>query len=134
MAQLRREKDRLDTAGLQVLLVGMGNPEESEQFRRRFQVPFPLVCDPHQDLFRALAIPRGHANQVLGPAMMARGLGAMLRGNLAGRPVGDVMQMPGAVGVGTTGEIWYVHTGTSAADHATVDQILAVWRAASQDP
>ena len=130
---MRREKARMDAAGLQVLLVGMGTLEESDRFRRRFQVPFPLVCDSHQDLYRALAIPRGHANQVLGPTMMVRGLGAMLRGNLAGKPVGDVMQMTGTVGVGTTGEVWYVHTGTSAADYATVDQILAAWRAASED-
>ena len=105
----------------------MGSEEESGKFRWHFRVPFPLVCDPSQDLYRLLTIPRGSANQVLGPATLLRGLGTMLKGNLAGRPVGDVLQLPGAVGVDTSGAVWYAHTGASAADHATVDAILAAW-------
>lgn len=133
MAQLRREKGRIEAAGLQVVLVGMGNPEQSERFRRQFRVPFPLICDPEQALYQAFSIPTGSSAQVMGPAIVARGLGAMLRGNWAGKPVGDVMQMPGAVGVSTAGEVWYVHSGESAADYATVDQILDAWRATLED-
>ncbi len=124
---MRRDKGRLDAAGVRVLLVGMGAPEQAEPFRRRFQVPFPLACDPQQVLYGLSSIPRGRVAQVLGPAALARGVGAMLRGHVAGIPVGDVLQLPGAVGVEEHGVVWYVHQGTSASDHATAEAILAAW-------
>jgi hypothetical protein len=126
---LRHERWRFEEAGLQVVLVGMGNREESEQFRRRFQVPFPLVCDPDQDLYRVMSLPKGNASQVMGPSLVLRAAKSVLRGNLPGKPVGDVLQMPGVVGVDTAGGIWFSHIGRSAADYAPMDEIFAAWAA-----
>jgi peroxiredoxin len=52
MVQLRRNKNSFAKAGAQVVLVGMGTPSESAEFAAKFNIPFPIVADPQNKLYR----------------------------------------------------------------------------------
>lgn len=56
----------------------------------------PRISDPDRELYQAFDLQQGTLWQVAGPANWWRGLKAVVGGNRVGRPVGDVLQMPGA--------------------------------------
>lgn len=121
---MRRAKPRLDAAGLRVLLVGMGSPEESEAFRERFRVPFPLVCDPEQELYRSYGLGKATLGEALGPTVVLKSLRALGRGHVPGKPRGDVFQMPGVFVVGPGGRILFRHYARDPSDHPSVESLL----------
>ena len=55
-------------------------------------------------------------------------LGAVLRGNRGGKPVGDVRQLGGAYVIAPDGTLRWAKPSTYAGDHATVEEILAAAR------
>jgi peroxiredoxin len=125
VAQLRRERGRSEAAGLGVVLVGMGSPEESQAFRRRFDVPFPLVCDPEKRLYTLYGLGTGKVAEVLSPRVLLRSLGALGRGHVPGRPQGDVLQMPGAFVIDRDGTVLLAHYSRDPADHPAPEALLA---------
>jgi len=42
---LRREQPSLAAAGLQVVMIGLGTPDEAQAFRASLRLPFTLLCD-----------------------------------------------------------------------------------------
>jgi len=42
---LRREQPTLDAAGLRVVMIGLGTPEEAQAFRASLRLPFTILCD-----------------------------------------------------------------------------------------
>jgi peroxiredoxin len=125
VAQLRREKAKLDEAGLQVVLVGLGTRAEALDFIRRFGVPFPIIVDPEKHLYRTYGLKRASFMQLVTPEILLKGLKSMREGHLPGRPQGDVQQLPGAFVINQKGYILLSHFAQNAADHLSVDEIIA---------
>ena len=121
---MRREKSRFDQAGAQVVLVGMGTPEQSAAFGKRFDVPFPILSDPRKKLFRAFELKRMSALGFLSPAMTLKGVAAMAQGHGIGLPQGDIRQLPGLFVINTAGQIVYSHYAADPADQPNVETIL----------
>jgi len=128
---LRRERERFEAAGLQVVLVGMGTAEESEAFRQRFGVPFPLISDPGKKLYAAYGLQAGTLGDVLSPTTLLRSLSALGRGHLPGVPQGDVLQMPGAFVIDRDGTVLFAHYARDAADHPEPEALRAAGREAA---
>lgn len=124
MAQLRQEKIRFDRAGAQVVLVGMGTPEQSAAFGKQFDVPFPILCDPQKQLYRAFEFKQMSALGFLSPTVTLKGLAAMVQGHGIGLPQGDVRQLPGVFVIDTEGRIVYSHYAADPADHPGPETIL----------
>jgi peroxiredoxin len=125
VAQLRREQNRFKRDGAGVVLVGMGSPQECEQFRREQQVPFPIISDPDRRLYKAFQLQRMSALGMLSPALAVKGISAMARGHGLGRPVGDVRQLPGVFIVDSDGRIAWGHRPEDPAGHPAPATILA---------
>ncbi|MFH0944651.1 MAG: hypothetical protein V2A76_05585 [Planctomycetota bacterium] len=53
------------------------------------------MSDPDQRIRTAFGIRRGGASEFLAPGMWLAGVRALFKGNLAGKPVGDIRSMPG---------------------------------------
>lgn len=53
------------------------------------------IADPEGRLFDAFGLGRGRLGQLFGPGVWAAGLRAARKGCGIGRPVGDVLRMPG---------------------------------------
>ena len=124
MAQLRREKSRFDQAGAQVVLVGMGSPQQTAAFAKQFEVPFPILSDPKQKLYRTFELKRMSTLGFLSPAVALKGVAAMAQGHGVGVPQGDVRQLPGVFVIDTEGRIVYSHYAADPADHPNAETIL----------
>ena len=116
---------KADEAFPDILFVHRASVEAATRY---FEQRFPgahTVADPEGVLYAAFALPRGSWWQVLGPKIWWRGLVAMLRGHVASKPTGHVLQMPGAFLV-RAGNVLWQHRARHSADHPHLDQMLAV--------
>ena len=124
MAQLRLKKQHFDQASAQVILVGMGTPEESATFEKKFDIPFPLSSDPKRQLYGAFELKQVSALELLSPSVAFKGILAMTKGHTIGMPIGDVRQLPGVFIINTDGRIVYSYFASDPSDHPDPDTIL----------
>ena len=52
---MRRARPALAAAGLDLLMVGMGTPEQTAAFARELDLPFPVLADPELPVPQAVA-------------------------------------------------------------------------------
>ena len=130
MAQLRQKKQYFDRAGAQVVLVGMGTPEESAAFEMKFDIPFPLISDPKRRLYRTFGLKMLSALGLLSPSVAVKGILAITKGHTVGIPIGDVRQLPGVFIIDTDGRIVYSHFARDPSDHPDPDTILEALKGA----
>lgn len=99
---------------LGLVFVGMGEPDQTESFRKRMASEHPYICDPDRVLYQAFGLTRGRLSDVLGPKMFVRGFGATLRGHWVGVPIGDIWQMPGIFRIEVDGTISWEYRAADA--------------------
>ncbi len=122
---MRQRKADIEDAGGQVVLVGMGTPEEAEDFRERFDVPFPVICDADRKLYRAFDLKRMGVLGFFSPSLALKGMSAMSQGHLMGLPTGDVKQLSGVFVIDTGGGFSFTHISRQPDDTPDVEEILA---------
>jgi peroxiredoxin len=130
VAQLRRKKQYFEQAGAQVVLVGMGTPEESAAFKMKFDIPFPLISDPKRQLYQAFGLKKVSTLELLSPFVAVKGILAITKGHTVGIPVGDVRQLPGVFIINTDGRIIYSYFASDPSDHPSPDTILEALKTA----
>jgi hypothetical protein len=124
VTQLRHERRRIAEAGAQVVLVGMGTPSESTAFAAKYDVPYPIICDPGKIVYRTFELKRMAPWGFLAPDVVLKGVSAMARGHLMGLPQGDVRQLPGVFVISTAGKIVFSHYAADPADQPALAVIL----------
>jgi len=124
VAQLRDKAADFRKAGARVVLVGMGPPKESEAFLKKFSLPFEMVCDPERKLYEAYGLKRMGVMGFLSPSLALKGLSAVAKGNLVGRPEGDVKQLAGVFIIDMTGHVRFRHLSADPADFASAENVL----------
>ena len=96
LARLGARRQAIESEGTRVAFVHMGTDEQARPLFERYGLgDAPRVSDPGRSLYRAVGLERGDLLQLLGPRVLARGIGGLLRGYGVGRMVGDVRQLPG---------------------------------------
>ncbi len=90
-------------------------------------LPFPALCDPDKNLYRALGIERIRWDQWVRPATWRRYVAA-LGGQRQGRLTGDVLQAPGIVILDVSGTVRYLHRGRTLADYPPLGEVLDALR------
>ena len=65
-----------------------------------------MLADPELRLYSAFGLGRGSFAQVAGPRAILATARAFLKGNLVGKPSGDVMVMPGAFLIAGDRVVW----------------------------
>lgn len=125
---MRRAYPELQAAGIDVAMVGMGTPEESAAFARELDLPYPVLSDPLRVAYREYKTKVASGGDFLSPKAGKAMLGAVLRGNRGGKPVGDVRQLGGTYVIAPDGTLRLAKPSTYAGDHATVEEILAAAR------
>jgi peroxiredoxin len=124
VAQLRSRKAEFEKAGARVVLVGMGTPAECTAFLQELDIPFAMIADARQTLYRQFHLKRMSALGVLSPTVALKGIAAVARGSGIGKPVGDILQLPGVFVIDSGGRIIFSHQPAGPADHAAPDAIL----------
>lgn len=133
MAQLRQFKDRFDAIGARVVLVGMGTVEQTADFVRQLEVPFPMACDPRRRAYAAFALKRMPPLGFLSPALAFKGLAAVSRGHGMGFPKGDVRQLGGLFVIDSQGTIIHRHEARDPSDHPEPAAILTLLQRAGME-
>jgi len=112
-------------AGGELLLVTMGTPEQAAEFRAGIKSELTFAADPQREVFRAYGLQQGTAKQVIGPKVWASLFKGLVRAG-AGKPIGDIWQMPGAFVIDRGGVIRYAHYPSNQAEHPSHDEIVSV--------
>ena len=128
VAQLRDERDRFEQAGANVVLIGLGRPDQAGWFCAEHELPFTCLVQPDLSAHRAFGLRRGTANQISGPAVWAPWLKNQLTGkrqtSLRGK--GDVAQLPGTFVVDTGGVVRYAYRSKRSSDMPPNEDLLDV--------
>lgn len=122
---MRRAEAELAAAGLAAAVVGMGTPEETAAFVREAGTGFPVLADPERAAYRAYGLIEAGASQFLAPKAGLAMVGALLRGNRGGKPVGDVRQLGGAFLIGRDGVVRWAKPSAYAGDHVSAVDLIA---------
>lgn len=122
MAVLRDTQARFDEEGVRVAIVGMGRPEASARFRRRYDLPFPVLADPDRTAYRAYGLGEG---PVLGWPELTGGFRLAMHGVLPGLRAGDARQLAGDFLIDRDGIVRYVRRSRRPADIPSPDALLA---------
>jgi len=98
MADLARQRRRIEEAGVHIVLVHMSSRERFRQFAGGYQLEdLDHITNPNRDFYRAFGLKRGNLRQLFGLEVWKRGIQAGLRdGHGLGAADGDTTQMPGA--------------------------------------
>ena len=102
----------------------MGAPAECAAFLKKSDIPFPMIADPQQALYRQFHLKRMSPLGVLSPTLAIKSVAAVARGSGIGKPIGDVLQLPGVFMIDSSGRIVFSHQPAGPADHADPDTIL----------
>lgn len=124
--QLHRSKTQFEDNGFQVILVGLGTPDQAEEFKKQFSLSFPIICDPEKKLYQTYGLGRGSVVRMASPSLLLKGLKTLSRGHTPGVPQGDVMQMPGVFLIDTSGNIRYAHYSKDPSDNPSIETLLAL--------
>lgn len=133
VAQIRARYNDLLARGLQPVLVTMGDAAQAAKFRETRHLECDVLADPGRRGYVAYGLDRGGLNRIAGPQMWWAGLRSILKFG-AGRPIGDVRQMPGAFVIAQNGKVLYAHRAAHSGDLESYDQIAQVVDASKDKP
>lgn len=127
LAQLRRAHQQFEAASANIVAIGQGTPDDRDAFvSAHGPYPFPILCDPTRDSYRAYGLARGSLyNVALHPKVLAKAAEAVAHGEVQGRTVGDGMQLAGTFVVSRAGVIVFAHAGKQSSDFPRNEAVLA---------
>ncbi len=131
-AQLASAKAEFEKRGVQIVFVGMGNPEEAREFRADRDLPFEILADPDRVAYRAFGLPEGRISQLAGPAVVGASVRAMKHGASVGKAVGNRRQLPGTYIIDQDGRFLFSKPAAHAGDVAEIETLLAALDASSR--
>jgi peroxiredoxin len=110
-----------------IVLVCMGRVQEAVDFRRKMEIPQPLVSDPNKLLYEAFGLRRGSFGQILNPTLARKSIRLMQSGHKFGVLKHDPWMMAGVFRIEQDGDVSYTHYTADIADNlsgAEIAQLL----------
>jgi hypothetical protein len=133
VVQLHHKIDDFRSLGAELVVIGSGAPNFVRGFRDTTRFQGPIYCDPELASYRAANLRRSWAGN-LHPAVIARGVRALLRGHMQGRTQGDAAQQGGVAVILPPGRVIYTHRSDGAGDNAPPEAMLAALEKARGAP
>jgi prostamide/prostaglandin F2alpha synthase len=129
--QLHRDRAKFEEAGVRVVVVGQGRPEQAARFRDSHNLDLEMLVDARRQAYKAAGTKVATFNELLGPRVVAKGMRrALASGVRQGRTVGHPAQLGGVLLVMPDGSIPYSHLSDDASDNPANEEVLeAVHRA-----
>ena len=124
--QLRHHKTKINTLGIEVLLVTFESPEMAAFYVRDAESPWPMMLDSQRQLYHQYGMERGGFWQVMGPHSWWGYIKLLARGRRLKSPTGDVRQLGGDVLIDPEGVIRFHHVTSTPIDRPEVPAILEV--------
>ena len=130
--QLHRDRDRFREAGVRLVVIGQGTPEQAADFSRSQKVDLDLLADTERQAYKAAGTKVATVGELLGPRMIARGIRRSLTSGVhQGRTVGHPAQLGGVLLVMPDGAIPYAHLSDDASDNPPNEEVLEAVRQAT---
>jgi peroxiredoxin len=131
--QLQRDLDEFDEAGVNLVVIGHGTPEQAGDFRRKQKVEgLRLLVDPERETYELAGAKRASVGELLGPRVMARGLRNSLKHRVhQGKVVGHPAQLGGVLIVTPGNTVAWDHLSADASDVPPNDEVLEAARKAA---
>ena len=125
LATLQRRHAELTAEGARVVVfVDSPDPSVTEHATKK-DVPFELVADPAQVVYRSYGVERGGPLAMLAPGAVAKSLKATAQGFMHGKFEGSELQLPADFVVGPDGRITFARMGKHVGDNAPFETLLA---------
>lgn len=126
--QLAARHAELTAGGGQVLVVLQSDPAAlARQLGAPDALPFAVVCDPQQALYRQLGIGAAASKlKLAGGGTIVKMAKAQAAGFRHGAYEGNELQLPAAFVLDAGRTVLYAHYGRSAGDLPTIDQMIAL--------
>jgi len=121
---LCRDAEAFAARGATVALITMGTPPETDAFCHSHAVPFLCLSDPARKSYRTYGLERTSWFQMITGRTVSRLIAALAEGHGGGRPVGDIMQMPGVFMVDSQGILRYIYRYRDIADNPPNEELL----------
>lgn len=123
---MRQQYAAFQTAGVEIVVVGMGTPVQTREFIAAEQLPFPVLSDPRRLSHRAYGVMRGNLRQVmLSPRIWKQGMSAAAAGYKPSQTIGDGMQLSGTFIIDQDGIIRFADRADLSSDYTSADTLLA---------
>ena len=130
--QLHRDRKRFEEAGVRLVVIGQGRPEDARQFSHQLKVDLPIYVSRDRAAYRAAGTKVGTLGELLGPRSVLKGIRRSASDRVVqGRIVGHAAQLGGVLIVKPDGSIPYAHLSEDASDNPPNDEVLAAARAAA---
>ncbi len=108
------------------MVVGLGTPAHTAEFRAEMQAPFPILCDPKKNGYKAYGLEKLSVLREIG-SRENRSLGQSRSGEY-GVKVSldqDMAQLGGSFVLDTDGTILYAHRAAVTSENKPTAQVLA---------
>ena len=129
--QLYRAREQVTAGHASLTLIGQGTPRHAAHFRRRQEIELPVLADEDCVSYRAAGTRRGNVVDLVGPKPVIKGvMAAVTRGQMQGRPVGDVARLGGAMVIRPDGTIAWARMAEDAADNVSAAELAGAVAAA----
>jgi hypothetical protein len=115
------------------LAVSFTPAKKAAAFLGKHPVPFPVLCDPWREAYRAFELGRTSWSRILNPLVLGRFLLLLLRGWLPFKPDKgeDLMQLGGDFVLDAERRLVFAHASTDAADRPSTDALVQAVRSAA---
>jgi peroxiredoxin len=124
LASLAKLQTSLESP-VHIVAVGMGQPSDARDICTTLAPNIECMVDTDQSAYRAFGLGSGSVGAFLTPSVIAAGVKAYADGYGGGKPVGDVLQMPGTFVIRPSGQVALAYYSRTVADHPS-DEVLRV--------
>jgi len=124
---LRGHYEQISGAGAEVVAIGTGDVRHAKAFVADEGVAFPVLVDDAGDAARAAAVTKVNFLQLLfDPRSFKGALEAHRQGYRIRKSGRRVTQLGATFVIGPGSDVRYAHVDAHTADHAPLDEVLAV--------
>jgi hypothetical protein len=121
---VRGRYDAIRGLGGEVLVISFEPVERLPTYREGHGWPFPVVSDPARAAYRLFGLESAGWGRLLGPRVVARYAGLMLRGYRPRSSDADVHQLGGDFVTDAGRRLVYVHRSVDPADRPPADDLV----------
>ena len=125
---MRRHQPEIEEAGGRIVAIGTGNRQFAAAFVHDEAIRFPVLVDDDAEAAKAIELGRTSALGLLKPTVAIGRLRAGAAGHKQKRLGERPMQLGATLVIAPGGEVLYSHMDSDVADHAPVEEVLAVLR------
>jgi peroxiredoxin len=122
-------RDRFDEFGdAAVAVVTFTRPRNLRGYRRRLELPYPVLADEDRQCYRAYELRRAPVRRAFGLSTVRRYAELVRQGHRPQRPHEDLLQLGGDFVVGRDGRLVYGFRSRSPDQRPAVDELLEAVR------